>query len=188
MDYEKITIGFHLVGFALGLGGATISDIIFFQALHRKLITEDRFALLMTISKIVWTGLLILIVSGATLFALIYAEQGSLPLLNSPRWQAKLTLVAIVLINGLFFRFSIFPRLKAITNQPLSISNIGPSMWKLAISGSISIASWYGIMIISLLPRTVRPPYWEFMGIYIVIVLAGILIGKILVARTVKSN
>ncbi len=188
MDYEKIAVGVHLIGFALGVGGATVSDILFFQALRRKLLSEERFALLMTISKIVWVGLGILIASGAALFWLIYNEMHALPLIHSPRWQAKLTLVAIVLLNGLFFKFSIFPKLKALAGQQLSINNIGPIVGKLALSGTLSIASWYSILILSLLPRTVRPPYWEFMGIYLIIVIVGILVSRTMVTKIVKSN
>jgi hypothetical protein len=35
MDYQQIALGFHLLGFALGLGGATISDISFLSNLVR---------------------------------------------------------------------------------------------------------------------------------------------------------
>lgn len=188
MDYEKVAVGIHLVGFALGVGGATVSDILFFQALRAKLISQERFSSLQTISKIVWTGLSILIASGALLFWLIYNEMHALPLIHSPRWQAKLTLVAIVFLNGLFFKFAIIPSLKALVGQTLSLANVGPSIWKLCVAGTLSIVSWYSILILSLLPRTVRPPYWEFMGIYLILIVLGIIVSKTLVTKILKSN
>lgn len=188
IDYEQIAVGVHLIGFALGLGGATVSDIMFFKALRGRTILVEHFNFLNTLSKIIWAGLILLIASGAIMFALIYSEQGSLPLLASPRWQAKLILVGVVFINGLAFKYKIFPYLKSLIGSKLELQNIGSRITALTISGTISILSWYSILIISLLPRTVRPPLYIFLGIYIVLFIIGVITSRLIMTRTLKNS
>lgn len=188
MDYHQIMLGAHLLGFALGLGGATISDIAFFKALRKNVLTTEQFAFLQTLSKVIWTGLILLIASGATIFYLIYAEQGSLPLLASPKWQAKLTFVAVVLLNGFVFRFVILPALKELIGQPLSLAINKALRIRLAIAGTISILSWYSIFLISLLPRTFRPDYLYFLGVYAVLLVVGVLGSNFVITKILNHN
>ncbi len=186
MDYRLIALITHLIGFALGLGGATFSDILFFKMLRGGKLDSAQLNILRTISKIVWMGLWVLIISGLSIFALIYAEQGSLPMLASPRWQAKLTLVAIVLLNGFAFKKFIFPFLGRSAGQLVTPQLFSPNLWKLAIIGSISIVSWYSILIISALPREFRPSYYYFIGVYLLIVICGTFVGKFLLKKIIK--
>ncbi len=178
MDYEKIMVGFHLIGFALGLGGATISDITFFKILKSRQLTEEKFKTLHLLSRIIWIGLSILIASGLIIFGLIYAEMHSFPLIYSSRWQTKLTLVLIILINGFVFRSAIFPALQNLTGQFLNKNNVEPIINRLAISGTVSIVSWYFIMVISLFSRGFHPPVYYFAGVYIILLIGGYLISK----------
>lgn len=188
MDYHQIALGTHLIGFALGLGGATISDITFFKVLRTRSLTTEQFSFLHTLSKVIWIGLALLIASGLTIFALIYSEQGSLPMLASPRWQTKLTLVSVVLLNGFFFKFSIFPALKHLVGQQLSADNLGPIIRRLALSGTISILSWYSIFLVSQLPRTFRPPYLYFMGVYLILLAIGFVVSKTMIRKLIEKQ
>ena len=187
MDWHILALGFHLLGFAVGVGGATISDIMFFKALKKRLLSNEHFGFLRVLSNTVWIGLIILIISGLAMFALIYAEQGNLPMLASPRWQTKLTLVAIVAANGFFFMSKIFPALRSLVGQQLNLANVGPLIGRLSFSGTVSIVSWYGILIVSLLPRSFRPPYWQFMGVYLFLIVCGIIVSRYMIAKTVAD-
>ncbi|MCC7356737.1 MAG: hypothetical protein IT410_03980 [Candidatus Doudnabacteria bacterium] len=186
MDYELIALTAHLLGFALGLGGATISDVMFLKSVNEKTITQEKFNTLKTLSRVIWIGLIILIVSGATMFTLIYMERGSIPMLASPRWQAKLIMVAVVLINGFVFMKKIFPVLRSAVGQTLSLGLLGKNIWLLAISGTISIVSWYSIFIISILPRTVRPSVFIFLGIYVALIICGSLLANFTLRKKLR--
>lgn len=188
MDYQQIALAFHLIGFALGLGGATISDITFFKILRNRSLTSQHYAFLDTLSKVIWFGLGLLIVSGVVIFGLIYSKQGSLPMLASPRWQTKLILVGVVLINGLFFKFSIFPALKKLIGTTLSLANVGPIIWRLALSGTISILSWYSIFVVTLLHRTFRPPLLYFIGVYLALLIIGVVASKTIITKAFKQK
>lgn len=184
MDIRVILLLVHLVGFALGLGGATVSDVMFFRSLKDKKISEEEYATLKVLSKIIWVGLFLLVSSGAWIFFEIFKDNNnSLPLLYSARWQTKLTLVAIVLINGLVFLKGIFPILKESVGRQLSAASLGGKLWALAISGTISIVSWYSITIIMALPRTIKVTYGEFMLVYAVLILGGVIVSRFVLGK-----
>jgi len=185
MDWQLFLSIAHLIGFAFGLGGATLSDVLFFKSLRSRKFSSDSLNSLGTASQLIWTGLTILIASGIARFALVYFEQGSLPFLTVPRWQAKLTLVAIVAINGLVFKFLILPFLRSTADQPVSLTAWDSRIWQLALTGSISVSSWYGILIISSLAWGLN--YLYFMGIYAAAVIAGFLVGNFLIRRALSD-
>ncbi len=183
VDANVILVIFHVIGAAIGAGGAMMSDFLFFNAIKDKKISSDEFSSLVTVSKAIWAGLLILILSGLGLFTLVYLERGSIPMLSSPRWQTKLTLVVVVILNGIFFRAVVFSRMKKLIDQSITLENIGKSIWYFAASGVISITAWYTIIIISLLPRSFRVSYALLIGFYLLIVICGTLLARYILAR-----
>ncbi|QQS22743.1 hypothetical protein IPM19_03895 [bacterium] len=183
MDWHIVALAGHLIGFALGAGGATISDITFLNAIRERKLSAEQHRFLMMISKVVWLGFILLVISGAAMFALIYIENHSLPMLAAARWQAKLTLVGIVLINGIYFKVKVFPALKNMVGQELNHKSIGVSLWRLAVPGTISILSWYSILVLSILPRGLNIPLGYFIFIYAVLLICGIIISKTLLKK-----
>lgn len=178
IDFQQLAFGAHLLGFAVGLGGATVSDVMFLKAVRKRMLSAEHYGFLQTLSRIIWTGYVLLVVSGITMFTLIYAEQESIPMLSSPRWQAKLALVAIVGLNGMFFKLHIFPVLNALVGKTLSLSNLGRAIWKLAFSGTVSILSWYSIFAVTLLPRTFRPHIVYFALTYMLFLCIGMFTSR----------
>ncbi len=188
MTWQQFFVLLHLVGFALGVGGATVSDITFFKALRKRLITAEQLAFLETLSKIIWAGSIILILSGLAIFAVIYSEQNGLPMLSSPRWQTKLTLVVIIVLNGINFKMAIMPALKNLVGQQLSLINIKPILGRLAFSGTLSILSWYSILLISQLPRTFRPSILYFFGVYLVLLICGFIFSRFVITKILTKS
>lgn len=186
MDIRLLATILHLTGFALGLGGATLSDYLFFKMLKSGTLDKAQLSTLQILSKIIWIGLWMLIFSGLIIFASIYAGQGSIPMLTSPRWQAKLTLVFIVLLNGFAFKKYIFPFLGKNAGEKITPLLFQPQVWKLAIIGSISIVSWYSILIISLLPREFRPLYIYFLGLWLIVVILGTIFSRFVLKKLIK--
>lgn len=183
VNLNTVLVIAHVIGVALGVGGASLSDFLFFKSIKDKVISKDEFESLMTASKVIWIGLFILILSGLSIFLSIYLERGSIPMLASPRWQAKLTWVGIIFINGIFFRQVIFSKIKSLVGKELSLENTKSVLWLFAISGFISIFSWYSVTIISLLPRSFKPPYLLLMGLYGLILVLGIIISRLVLKR-----
>lgn len=199
MDFNALLVNFkevnlntvlviaHVIGVALGVGGASLSDFLFFKSIKDKVISKDEFESLMTASKVIWAGLIVLILSGLTIFLLIYLERGSIPMLASPRWQAKLTWVGIIFANGIFFKTVVFPKIKNLIGKELSLANTKSVLWYFAISGFLSIFSWYSVTIISLLPRSFRPPYLLLMGVYVLALIFGITISRLILKKKISG-
>jgi hypothetical protein len=58
----------HNIGFILGVGSATITDIFFFRFLKDNIITQEEKETMDTLSAVIWAGLAILVVSGIALY------------------------------------------------------------------------------------------------------------------------
>ncbi|MGH9056724.1 MAG: hypothetical protein ACRDYY_12835 [Acidimicrobiales bacterium] len=118
----------HLIGVALGLGGATIGDLAVLRSLRR---TEPApREQLIHLSRSIWLGLALLGASGAALFALNPSSY-----LHSAGFIAKMVLVAGLVLNGIFLH----PRL-----SKLRMSR------GVVVSGAISVVSWYGSLAIAM--------------------------------------
>ena len=91
-------------------------------------------------------------------------------------------------LNGLFFKFYIFPRLKQLVDSSLTAEKIKKISWRLAFSGTVSILSWYSIFVITQLPRTFRPHILYFAGTYLILLVLGILVSKLLIDKIIGKS
>src|SRR3989344_6223322 len=107
MDFKLVYTIVHLIGVALGAGGAYMSDFIFMQSIKDRKITDTEYKFMSLGSRAVWTGLFLLIVSGIGLFSL-----DSETYLNSSKFQTKMAIVAILTLNGFYFVFAHIPLIK----------------------------------------------------------------------------
>ena len=184
MEVRTALLIFHIIGVALGLGGATVSDILFLRSIKDRKITSDEFGTLKVLSRIVWAGITILILSGIGFLITQYIVLDRIASLEAQRFIAKLTLVAIVFINGLVFHFKVFPIFKKYVNSSLSKMSRG-ELWLLSATGAISTTSWYSIIILSLW-RTIPLGYWQILSIYLLILSGGILTARLLFQKLLK--
>jgi hypothetical protein len=176
MDIREVFGVIHLIGFALGLGGASISDVMFFRAIGDKKVSAEELGTLRVLSRVIWVGITLLILSGVGFLTVMYLDNnGSIPILSSPKFQMKLTLVAIVVANGFVFLKVVFDKIRQIGIAPF-VNN--STIWLLAVTGTVSFVSWYGILAMVSLPRTFRPPYILLLGTYLIIVFIGSLVSR----------
>ena len=174
----------HLLGFAIGFDGATVSDVMFFRAIKDKIVDANEYATLQVLSKVIWVGIFLLLASGFGIFYLIYQDNnGTLPLLASARWQMKLTLVGIVVANGLVFWRVVFSRIKTIGTETISNTTI----WLLAITGTISMTSWYSILIVTAIPRGANIELIYLIGVYLLLIAGGIFTSRLILKKKLLS-
>src|SRR3989344_1355356 len=117
MDFKLVYTIVHLIGVALGAGGAYMSDFIFMQSIKDRKITDTEYKFMSLGSRAVWTGLFLFIFSGVGLFLLIVSGIGLFSLdsetyLNSSKFQTKMAIVAILTLNGFYFVFAHIPLIK----------------------------------------------------------------------------
>ena len=167
----------HLFGVVLGAGGAFISDGIFFTSLKDKILSKDEFRILKTASNFIWGGLFLLVISGVGLFT-----QNVEALSSSEKFISKMTVVGIIILNGIIFHFVHLPFLKRHLDKRLA-SKTEPSSGRLTpfilASGVISVVSWTSAVILGAL-RSFSYSYTTFLSVYAIVIGLGILTTLVL--------
>ncbi len=161
----------HNIGFVLGLGGATITDVLFFRFLRDHVITEQEKATMDMLSAVIWIGLAILVASGIMLYL---PDQARLDV--SAKFLLKLVVVSVITINGFLLNLLVAPRMRM-----FSFQNIVPArrFRRLAFAlGAISITSWYTAFILGSL-RRIALPLREGIALYVVVVATIVLISQV---------
>lgn len=170
----------HLVGFALGVGGATITDILFYRFLKDFKITKEEDSIFQVMSQVIWAGLFIAIISGLGLY-LPNAEA----LNESVKFLVKVIVVAVVTINGAVLNLVVSPRLvdMSFKNEDEMKNSVDVKKTarfrKIAFAlGAISIVSWYSAAILGAI-ESVSISFGELLGIYIGILIIAIIGSQI---------
>lgn len=187
---HKPILWMHLLGFALGVGGATITDILFFKFLNDFKISEEENKVLHTLSQIIWVGLLFAIISGIGLY-LPNAEV----LNETPKFLLKTLVVLVIIINGAFLNLYVSPRLVTISWSSATLLPV-KSILRLRRAafalGAISFVSWYSAFILGFL-KHVPFTFTQLIGIYVGLLLIAVAGSQILerilckTASTVRS-
>jgi hypothetical protein len=177
----------HIIGTAFGAGGATASDFMFFQVVRDKKIESNELDMLKTVSRVVWIGFVVLIISGLGFLVLGYYGGYLGDLLGSAKLQAKLTIVLIIFINGVLFHTRIFPIFKALLNHDLSSDKFVKNSRFIFSAGAISIVSWYSALILGAW-RGIEASYPTIIGVYLAILLTAIVIANIVGKRLTQKK
>ena len=131
----------HSIGFILGVGAATITDIFFFKFLKHHQITQEEKGILDTLTSVIWAALATLVVSGLILFLSDSARLGS-----SPKFLLKVVAVLGIVVNGVLLNLFVAPRMRL-----FSFEGTKPArrLRRLAFAlGAISITSWYSAFVL----------------------------------------
>lgn len=163
----------HLFGVALGAGGALMSDFFFVVMTKDKKLDRSEFKVLRAGGFFVWTGLVLLIISGLLIFL-----SDPTTYLNSSKFLLKMFVVLVLAINGFIFHILHMPRLKNVVGKNMSSSrNFLRESGHMYISGAISVVSWISALVLGGL-RSI--PYTLSQGIlfYLTLVLIAVFIAE----------
>lgn len=155
----------HIIGLAMGAGGATMSDILFLTSITDDVLTAVELRLLKRASVVVIVGLLLLYVTGIGF--LFVREEGV-----GQRFWAKMTIVGILTLNGAIMHWRVFPILQEMAQlRPLlSVETFRANGRLFTITGSVSLVSWYGALVLGAW-RTLELSYGAMIGIYVAVLL-----------------
>jgi uncharacterized membrane protein len=163
IDLKSIYTIFHILGAVIGAGGAYLSDAIFLSSTQDKTINKTEFRFMKLGSIFVWSGLVLLILSGALLFST--NPEGYLA---SSKFLLKMFIVLIIFINGIFFHIFHFPKIYRHVNHHYPSSDEFMRNKKfLIISGVISITSWTFALVLGVL-RSIPITFAEGFLVYII--------------------
>lgn len=165
----EVLLIIHLFGVILGAGGAFASDMMFFSSARDKMFSKTEMRFLKIGSMMVWTGLIILVLSGTGLFL-----QDTERYLASSKFLVKMTVVAVIFVNGIIFHLWHIPRLRRHMDHhyPSSDEFMRARPWLLA-SGAVSFTSWVFAFVLGSL-RSIPLTYLQGVLLYVAALVAAI--------------
>lgn len=185
MDYYLLAKLGHFIGIALGVGGAVASDLLFLRSIKDRKISEDEVALLSQLSVLLWTGLIVLLVSGLSFMWIQYEQTGVIKYLASEPFLAKMTIFGFLFANAFVFHAYIFPKMKqAVTEDTFHVA-VEEHAGAFAIVGSISIVSWLYLFLLGIF-RGITPKYFTYeqvLAIYALLLLIAITVSYFMLSR-----
>lgn len=174
---QRLWLSLHLLGVCVGLGGASITDILFFKFLKDFRISRKEADIMHTLSLAIVGALLVIFVSGFALYFLDPAKYN-----GSPTFAVKMIVVMILTFNGLLLHLYVSPRLVHLSfSAKQGLTPRFRSLRHLAFGlGAVSATSWYFTfflaMLKSLVPATVGALH--LLGLYGAIVFSAILVSQ----------
>lgn len=184
LDSKTLFLIVHLLGVALGAGGAFVTDAMYFMIVKDRVVTKSEICFLHLGSRIVWLGIIILVVSGLLIFALNTGKY-----LDSTKFIAKMAIVIVLIINGLIFHFWHLPFIESALGRKLSSANKqfkSRSVW-LYVSGAVSVISWLATIVLGGL-RSVPMSALHIMGIYGAVLAVAISIALLMRHRYLRLS
>lgn len=173
MQPALITI--HLIGVAMGVGGAITTDATFLRSIWDRTITKGQLQLIEIISKVVVSGLVLLILSGLSLVALNPAYLSLSD--GSQLFWVKMTIVGILTLNGVVFHKRILPILQRHQDKNLASEEVRSKLWLLASTGGLSGVSWFTVLILGKFMQVTDFSYLFIMNAYLLVVMGAIMSG-----------
>lgn len=141
----------HLLGIILGLGAATVLDLVIVKFLVAGQIQSDQISIVKFVTGIVSVGLAILWFSGI-LYLVHYAAFDPSKLWNQKVW-AKIAIVGVLTINGYFIHHIVLPLMEKQVGRALFAGLSRKQCALMLIFGTISATSWYVPLVLGAMPH-----------------------------------
>lgn len=148
MDWPVLIKISHLVGTALGVGGATLAEVFYLKCLKDGQVDPTESDLLKTIYLVLRVGMVLLVLSGFG-YLVFYRLAGLEQYLYSARLWAKLTIVLILL---------------------LSVAAWQAKLVSAKLGSGLSLASWYAALILGAWRLGPSVSYWQIVAAYLLAV------------------
>ncbi|CAN5764017.1 hypothetical protein BH23CHL7_BH23CHL7_04890 [soil metagenome] len=177
MEWQPLIVVAHIVGAAIGVGSAMATDSVFLRSIRNRHISSEQLLLIRSVSDVVMIGLGLVGLTGVTL---LFLEPG---LINEAKFQAKMLVVVVLLLNGLAFHGLVLPYMAKHRDSWLGSEVLStPRRWIFAISGAVSGVSWFTALILG----AWDPPAIG-LALYVLIYL-GVVVGASVLAFLVLSH
>lgn len=138
-----ITLVFHIIGVIIAVGSATIVDYLHIISLRKSRLEKGLVKIYPYISRMINAALGLIYLSGI-LLVLQKPE-----LLSSTLFQIKIALVILVTLNGIYLQKRVSPELDKCIIKGNKYCTSGV-LYSSAIAGSISIVTWYSLLVLSM--------------------------------------
>lgn len=141
----------HFAGIILGVGAATLLDLIIFRFVLMKSVEESYIAIIEFASNIISFGLVLLWLSGIGF--LIFYELFDLTKLDNPKLFAKFVIVGVLTLNAFLVHHFVLPQVEIQIGQHLFDGLTRLHRFLLIVIGTVSAISWYVPLILGIVPQ-----------------------------------
>ena len=170
---------FHFIGLAMGLGAATLLDLMILRFFLGKKMTDQRLEMFEFLADLVSVGLKLLWMTGLC-FLLLYWATDPVKLGNEKVW-AKMVIVTILTINGWFIHRTVLPFMQGQIGYTMMGGLSLRKKCAFISMGMISVVSWYLPIIIANMPQlNFAVPMIQILVAYGAILLSVMLIAHVL--------
>ena len=173
----------HFGGIILGIGAATLLDLIIFRFAVSKVILEEHISVVVFSSHIITIGLALLWFSGIGFFV-YYWFFDPVKMLN-PKLLAKIIIVGVLTFNAFLVHYFVLPQFTIQIGQRLLEGLSRFHRFLMILIGTISIISWYAPLILGIVPQfnKVIPAELILMYYAILIVFVNVILQTVLVIK-----
>lgn len=167
MDIYTLLIVAHIAGTILGVGGATMIEIILTKSLKDGTVSEDEREVLKPTYSVVRVGLVVSLLSGFG-FLILYKLHGQTFRLYDPVLWAKLTAVMVIAVNAILLQ-----------SHKISL------YW----GSALSFVTWWLVAILGVfLTNGVKYSFVSIMVVYIIAVVVGAALLHFIRQRITRPN
>lgn len=183
---REYTLTLHLLGMVLGLGGTTIIDFMIFHFMRNYKISSQEAVIMHLISQIIIVGLIFLIISGVAIF--LTDVDGYLA---SDRFMMKMTVLIVVILNGIVLNLYIAPYMEKISLRAPDLDK-DTTFKKVSFAvGAISMVSWYSAFFLAMIKDLSDFRYTTLLIAYLIMLGTSIAVSqffKFSMEKEVKEN
>lgn len=166
----------HVLAVVLGMGAALISDLLFNFYTIDKTLDHKEARTLEFLSSVVWVSLVFIILSGVGLFFSDPAKY-----LASDKFISKMSIMAVLLANGLFLSKFVSPHFR---DKGLLKLKSARTLRQIAfVSGAISISSWFIVCILGML-KSIPVHFTQFLLGYFAFIAVASLVALAVEKKT----
>lgn len=138
-----IAVILHVITVVVGVGAVTVIDYLHLVGLKSKRLEKKLFSIYPLLSRLIVAALVGIFLTGGVLVA------NRPELLASSLFRLKLALIGVIVLNAIVLHKRIWPALdrcieKGLKRCPPKI------LGEAALGGSVSVVSWYAVLILSL--------------------------------------
>ena len=144
-NYSYIIIPLYACILAVGISISTLSEILFFRFLSDNVISKEESDVLDVAHQVVWTALILLIISNYTLFI-----AGEFNLFSKPRFFAKIFVLAVLVFTSFVYELFVSSKIIEKYNKSRSLECGSERVLRKTsfILGPIIVFSWYSILLL----------------------------------------
>jgi hypothetical protein len=174
-QYKTVSIILHVLSVVLGMGAALVSDILFSSYIVDKKINPTENRTLSLLSRVIWISLSLIVLTGIAIF---FSNPDKY--LHSAKFITKMSIVGVLIINGILFMKVTHQGLKKLNFTDTNINHKLVRVRKLSFAfGAVSMTSWLSAFVLgslSVVPLSLP----VLLGAYVAVLIVAIGASQIL--------